>query len=96
LTGGQTTTWTAEGANAPWPEVLLSEDIPKARISAFGYDADVVKFLGQTSQNKIRQHANNLLSDMADMRFDSNSVSAISYRLNGIDALLIHRRQSFL
>jgi protein SERAC1 len=77
LTGGQITTWSAEGANVPWPKLLLSEDIPEARISAFGYDADVVKVLGQTSQNNIRQHANNLLSSLADMRFDSNTVGAI-------------------
>jgi hypothetical protein len=78
------TTWTAEGAKAPWPELLLSEDIPEARISAFGYDADVVKFLGQAGQNKIRQHANNLLSDLADMRFDSDTVSATGCKLNDV------------
>jgi hypothetical protein len=77
LTGGQITTWTAEGARAPWPEQLLSEDIPDARISEFGYDADVVKLWGQTGQNKIRQHAINLLSDLADMRFNSDTVSNI-------------------
>jgi protein SERAC1 len=89
LTGGQTTTWTAEGAKATWPELLLSDDIPEARISAFGYDADVVKFLGQTSQNKIGQHANNLLSDLADMRFDSNTVSTISRKSRNRLTLLI-------
>jgi protein SERAC1 len=94
LTGGQITTWTAEGAKAPWPKLLLSEDIPEARISAFGYDADVVKFLGQTSQNKIRQHANNLLSNLADTRFNSNTVIAISCKLNDLDAMLMNRRQS--
>lgn len=74
LTGGQTTTWTAEGETTSWPEKFLSKDIPTARISAFGYDADVVKLLGQTSQNSIGQHARNLLGDLADMRFDSHTV----------------------
>lgn len=75
LTGGQLSSWTAECANSPWPKLLLSEDIPEARISAFGYDADVVKFLGQAGQNKIRQHAINLLAGLADMRFDTGFVS---------------------
>jgi protein SERAC1 len=83
LTGGQTTTWTAEGEITSWPEKLLSEDIPTARISAFGYDADVVKLLGQTSQNSIGQHARNLLGDLADMRFDTNTVRFLLSKLTG-------------
>jgi len=94
LTGGQTTTWTAEGSKASWPELLLSEDIPEARILAFGYDADVVKLLGQSSQNKIRQHANNLLSDLADMRFASGTVSAVSFKFKALDALLMYPSQN--
>lgn len=72
------------GDSSRWPVLLLSVDIPEGRILAFGYDADVVKFLGQTSQNKIRQHANNLLSDLADMRFSSDTVSAISCTVNDL------------
>src|SRR5438045_4634576 len=81
LTGGQLSTWTAERANGPWPRVLLSEDIPKARISAFGYDTDVIKFLGQAGQNKVRQHAINLLARLADMRFDTGFVSTFDCKL---------------
>ncbi|KAI9676686.1 MAG: hypothetical protein M1829_003005 [Trizodia sp. TS-e1964] len=73
LTGGQTTTWTADGEDASWPEKLLAKDIPEARILAFGYDADVVKLLGQASQNTLAQHARNLLGDLADTRFDTNT-----------------------
>lgn len=84
LAGGQTTTWTVDGENASWPEKLLAEDIPTARILAFGYDADVVNLLGQSSQNSIAQHARNLLGDLADMRFDSNTVRLLPRRhVNG-------------
>ncbi|KAI9772504.1 MAG: hypothetical protein M1840_000709 [Geoglossum simile] len=88
LTGGQVSTWTAERANASWPKLLLSEDIPEARISAFGYDADVVKFLGQAGQHKIRQHAINLLAGLADMRFETGftelPVIFVAHSLGGL------------
>lgn len=67
--------------DVPWPKLFLSQDIPEARISAFGYDADVVKFLGQAGQNKVRQHAVNLLAGLADMRFDTGFVGISSYNL---------------
>ncbi|MCJ1277339.1 hypothetical protein MMC21_005151 [Puttea exsequens] len=54
LTGSQLSTWTASGATAAWPYLLLPDDIPDARISAFGYDADVVNLLG-TSRAKSNQ-----------------------------------------
>jgi hypothetical protein len=83
LTGGQTTTWTAEGETSSWPEKFLSQDIPTARILAFGYDADVVKLLGQASQNNIDQHARNLLGDLADIRSDSHTVRCLISTLAG-------------
>ena len=76
LTGKQLSTWTAAGAAAPWPKVLLADDIPDARISAFGYDADIVKLLGPAGQNRIRHHARNLLRGIADMWLESETVSA--------------------
>jgi hypothetical protein len=96
LTGGQTTTWTAEGASTSWLEWLLSKDIPEARISVFGYDADVVKLFGQTSQNQIGQHARNLLGDLADMRFDSDTVSDIGCVSVDVGALLTNGRWNSL
>jgi hypothetical protein len=81
--------------SAPWPKLFLSEDIPEARIAVFGYDADVVKFLGEAGQNKVRQHAINLVAGLADMRFDTGFVSASSYKLKSIDRLLIQYRQSY-
>ena len=75
LTGHQLSTWTAVGATVPWPSLLLPKDIPEARISAFGYDADVTKLLGQAGQNTIRQHAKSLLAGLADIRFETGIVS---------------------
>ena len=75
LTGGQLSTWTVSGATDAWPCALLPDDIPDARISAFGYDADVVNMLGPAGQNRIRHHARNLLSGIADMWLDTGVVS---------------------
>jgi hypothetical protein len=74
LTGGQLSTWTVPGDTVAWPSALLSEDLPEARISVFGYDADVVKMVGTAGQNKIRHHASYLLSALADMRFETGLV----------------------
>ncbi|KAL9628899.1 MAG: hypothetical protein Q9164_007109, partial [Protoblastenia rupestris] len=75
LTGSQLSTWTTSGATAAWPRLLLPDDIPDARISAFGYDADVLNLLGPAGQNRIRHHARNLLGGIADMWLDTGVVS---------------------
>ena len=75
LTGRQLSTWTAPGATAPWLKSLLADDIPDARISAFGYDADVVNLLGSAGQNRIRHHATNLFRGVADMWLESEIIS---------------------
>ena len=85
LTGSQLSTWTAPGATAPWPSLLLSDDIPDARISAFGYDADVVNLLGPAGQNRIRHHARNLLRGIADMWLDTGVVSLSEQRSRTAD-----------
>lgn len=51
-----------------WPQKLLPNTIPDAKIFSFGYNADVGGFLSPTSQNSISQHAEALLSDLADLR----------------------------
>lgn len=52
----------------PWPKKLLPDVIPNTRILTWGYDADVDGFFSSASQNHISQHANNLLSDLTDLR----------------------------
>lgn len=51
-----------------WPKKMLPAVIPNARIFTWGYDADVNGFFSSASQNSIYQHANNLLSDLDDLR----------------------------
>ena len=51
-----------------WPQDLLIPSFPKARILTRGYDADLAVFLGSTSQATLRQHAENLLGDVAAVR----------------------------
>ena len=75
VNGRQLSTWTASDATAAWPCLLLPHDIPDARISAFGYDADVVKLLGPAGQNRLRDHAGNLLGGIADMWLHTQVVS---------------------
>jgi hypothetical protein len=64
-----------------WPTQLLSKDIPDARIMTFGYDADVMKFLGPVGQNNIRDHELNLLGDLAAQRDEDGSVDRPLYRV---------------
>ncbi|OCK72963.1 hypothetical protein K432DRAFT_365414 [Lepidopterella palustris CBS 459.81] len=88
LTGGQVSTWAAEGAAQPWPQSFLAKDIPTARISAFGYDADVVKVFGQAGQNKLRQHASNLVACVADLQFESKSAPPIIFVAHSLGGLV--------
>lgn len=80
MTGSQLSTWTVPGATAPWPSLLLADDIPDARISAFSYDTNIVNLLGLARQNRIRYHARNLLRGMADIWLDTGVVSLSEQR----------------
>jgi hypothetical protein len=78
LTGNSFDTWLDSKSNTYWPVDLLSTDIQDARILAFGYDADVTKFIGPVGQNNIREHASSLSKGLADLRADDASVSSFS------------------
>ena len=68
-----------------WPQELLPEVVPNARIFTWGYDADVDKFFSSASQNTIHQHAGDLLSDLADMRNgDATPIIFVAHSLGGI------------
>ncbi|RDW84011.1 uncharacterized protein DSM5745_04337 [Aspergillus mulundensis] len=68
LTGRSDQTFLHKLTGTYWPVHLLAQDLPKARISAFGYDADVVNMWNPASQNNLRHHATNLLNDLARIR----------------------------
>ena len=53
-----------------WPQDLLRVAIPDVRIYTWGYDADI-NSLSSASRNTIHQHARNLLSDLVDLRAES-------------------------
>ena len=74
LTGDSDRTWLHEESGVFWPVDFLTRDIPNARILAFAYDADVVNLRGPVSQNRISNHATNLLGELARLREKSDSV----------------------
>jgi hypothetical protein len=73
LTGNSYDTWVSRGG-VYWPTQLLARDFPDARIMTFGYDADVTRLLGPVSQNNVRDHAANLIADLAAIRAQDGSV----------------------
>lgn len=64
-----------------WPTTLLSRDIADARILSFGYDADIVNFWNSASQNRLGNHAENMLGALARRREQTNSASRISCQI---------------
>ena len=75
LTGHLLKTWTADGASVPWPTEFLPQKIPNARIMTFGYDAYVTDWHRMISENRIGDHAMTLLTSVARVRDDDDSVS---------------------
>ena len=72
LHGDRKATW-SEGT-VFWPRDFLSEDIPDARILSYGYDAENGHFWTRASQNGIKQHADNLSGDLADLQSKDSDV----------------------
>ncbi|KAK4119363.1 TPR-like protein [Parathielavia appendiculata] len=68
LTGDREKTWTASDASEPWPKALLPSELPAARVLTFGYDAYVTDWRGIVSQNRIANHAWDLLTSLASYR----------------------------
>jgi len=50
-----------------WPEEILPSVLPEARIFTWGYDADVDAFNTSVGHNTVEQHANDLLTDIANL-----------------------------
>jgi hypothetical protein len=65
LTGNRERTWADKVSGVFWPEVFLKQDILNRD---FGYDADVVHFWSMASQNRIGNHAQNLVNVLAQLR----------------------------
>jgi len=95
LTGNRDQTWTAQGAVAPWPKVMLPKKLPRARILTFGYDANVADWRAMVSKNRIGDHSRNFLAALATYREESDTNSRpiifVVHSLGGLvceDALL--------
>ncbi len=87
LTGNAYKTWAEQGSSKYWPKDFLPNDLPDARIIAFGYDADVTRpFFGAVSQNNLRDHSLALLGDLSRLRNTTGSVSSLSSRIVVADA----------
>lgn len=74
-----TWTWKERGESYFWPRDLLSDQVPHARISTYGYDADYTTFWKMPGKNRIADHAKNLVTDLVNMRDDSGTVRAWTY-----------------
>ncbi|SLM34065.1 P-loop containing nucleoside triphosphate hydrolase, partial [Lasallia pustulata] len=98
LTGEPANTWLHTASRMYWPATLLSRDVPNSRILSFGYDADVINFWTPTSQNRIGNHALNLLGGLTHLREKSDTenrkVIFVTHSLGGLftqDCLCLSR-----
>ncbi|KAK3167331.1 hypothetical protein OEA41_010458 [Lepraria neglecta] len=70
LNGNPHDTWTSEISHNFWPAQLLPCHLQeeKARILVYGYDADIVSFTDGVSSDKIHNHAEHLVAELAANR----------------------------
>jgi hypothetical protein len=97
LTGDRRKTWTPHGQEEPWPKTLLPDCISKARILTYGYDAYALR-KSVASNNRVIDHATNLLHDLTTDRASCNASSRpiifVAHSLGGLvckKALLLSR-----
>lgn len=87
LTGDRARTWTANGQMEPWPRTLLVPKLRQARILTYGYDAHIIG-RPSASSNRLIDPAQNLLSDLTDLRDSSNASSRplifVAHSLGGL------------
>lgn len=66
LRGSRLKTWTSDGVF--WPRDLLRDDLKKARVITWGYDASIANAFTYASEESLFGHAGTLLSDLARLR----------------------------
>ncbi|KAF4964390.1 hypothetical protein FSARC_7689 [Fusarium sarcochroum] len=101
LKGDCLKTWTDKSANEPWPKALLPLELGTARILTYSYDATVVNKEDVPSQNRISNHAHNLVTALASLRQgdDTNErpIIFVCHSLGGLvcqDALVSAKQRS--
>lgn len=90
LTGSSYDTWlySSRTTKTHWPSDLLKAEIPDARLLSFGYDADVVGWWSPASNNRIGNHAENLLGRVTRLKertsSEDRSVIFVMHSLGGL------------
>ncbi|KAK5124654.1 hypothetical protein LTR85_001367 [Meristemomyces frigidus] len=83
ITGNRRKTWTHSNGTF-WPEQLLPQDIPGARVLTFGYDADLVGTLRPVGQGRLRDHASALALDLAHTLVPGRPVVFVAHSMGGL------------
>lgn len=88
LTGNREKTW--KHANGTyWPQDLLPKDLKHARISVFGYDADVVRIYGGVAgSNKLMDHGKSLTNAILNQRQGKLSTRPIIFVAHSLGGLV--------
>lgn len=101
LTGNRRSTWTCKPADVFWPNDLLPHDLPRTRIMTYGYDADITHFWAMASQNRIGEHAGNLVNALVQIRERTDTQGRplvfVTHSLGGLiteDALLFSKNSA--
>ncbi|KAJ3568959.1 hypothetical protein NPX13_g6245 [Xylaria arbuscula] len=96
LNGRADTTFLHESSGTYWPVDLLPKDVPNARVSTFGYDAQVTAFVGPVGQNGLQDHASNLVNDLANKRsVDSSAPPKIVFVAHSLGGLVVKSALTF-
>ncbi|KAF2787773.1 hypothetical protein K505DRAFT_379365 [Melanomma pulvis-pyrius CBS 109.77] len=73
-----------------WPEELLPEDCPSARIMTFGYDSDISKFFeGAVNKNNFYDHANDLLRALIRERQGAAKTRPIMFVAHSLGGIIV-------
>jgi pimeloyl-ACP methyl ester carboxylesterase len=102
LTGNRRSTWTDKPSKVFWPKDLLGNDaLPPMRILSYGYDADIAHFWAMASQNRIGEHAGNLVNALTQIRertdTERRAIVFVTHSLGGLvteDALLYSKNSA--
>ncbi|KAG5662198.1 hypothetical protein KAF25_004437 [Fusarium avenaceum] len=101
LKGDCLKTWKDQTTDEPWPKTMLPLEIGTARVLTYSYDATVVGKADVPSQNRISNHAANLVTALASLRQSDNAnqrpIIFVCHSLGGLvcqDALVTARQRS--
>ncbi|KAF5723452.1 hypothetical protein FMUND_1835 [Fusarium mundagurra] len=101
LKGDCQKTWTDKTSGSPWPKTLLPLEIETARVLTYSYDSTVTGRDHVPSQNRISNHAYNLVTALASLRQSDSTnerpIIFICHSLGGLvcqDALVTARQRS--